>query len=328
MDDGIKLHTHTTLQSSPSLTPKPTTSRDFQNFKMNVISNAVTSMLPRPSWSTNANVFRASVIEKIMKDNPGKPEVKISTSVDSLYMPLFEYISSVMQSTPHKKPVFIGISAPQGAGKTTLTTALQHLFLLDNKQCEILSLDDFYLTAHEQSKVAEEHKHNPLLQYRGNAGTHDLPLLERTLRELSESPRDGNSSVNCHRIPRYDKSLHEGRGDRASEDAWSVVHGSPDVVLLEGWMLGFASLQGASCAALSDDMKEVNSYLQNYKSIHCLMDAWLVIQAEDIDYVYKWRQEAETQMSRSGKPAMSDLQVDIYRIYPVERGSYVAGWWL
>ncbi len=40
-------------------------------------------------------------------------------------------------------------------------------------------------------------------------------------------------------VPRYDKSCHGGRGDRAPESAWPVVKGPLDIVLFEGWMLGF-----------------------------------------------------------------------------------------
>lgn len=202
-------------------------------------------------------------------------------------------------------------------GKTTLTTALHHLFKMDNKNCEILSLDDFYLTAGDQSKVAEQHPNNPLLQYRGNAGTHDLPLLEKTLQILgatftegeSSNDIDAGSSAHQRLIPRYDKSLEGGRGDRAPVEAWSVVNDTPDVILLEGWMLGFVPLHGDRHATLSADMQDVNTKLQSYTKIHCLMDAWVVIDAEHISYVYKWRQEAETQMAQRGKPAMSEVQV-------------------
>ena len=74
-------------------------------------------------------------------------------------------------------------------------------------------------------------------------------------------------------------------------------------------MLGFEALYGDEHEALSEEMKDVNTYLQKYTSIHCLMDGWLVVDAEHVNYVYKWRQEAETQMSNSGKPSMSEMQV-------------------
>ena len=51
------------------------------------------------------------------------------------------------------------------------------------------------------------------------------------------------------RIPRYDKSAHDGRGDRAEERTWDVVNREDegdekkvDVVLFEGWCAGFRAL--------------------------------------------------------------------------------------
>lgn len=48
------------------------------------------------------------------------------------------------------------------------------------------------------------------------------------------------------RVPRYDKSARGGKGDRAPEAEWSVVSTPPDIVLLEGWMLGFEALPDES----------------------------------------------------------------------------------
>lgn len=48
------------------------------------------------------------------------------------------------------------------------------------------------------------------------------------------------------RVPRYDKSARGGKGDRAPEAEWSVVSAPPDIVLLEGWMLGFEALPDES----------------------------------------------------------------------------------
>lgn len=272
-----------------------------QNMKrrVNVIREAVAQQFQQPSVDKPMEgALRASVIDKLVNENSGKGQEVSTSQADSLYLPLFEYISSVMKEDLSRKgPLFVGISAPQGAGKTTLTTVLQHLFQMDHKLCAVLSLDDFYLTFQDQCKLATKHSSNPLLQYRGNAGSHDLPLLESTLHDL------GDVSDVCY-IPRFDKSLNHGRGDRAPQDEWSVLHETPDVVLLEGWMLGFAPVK----LNLSTEMNDVNTYLHNYREIHRMMDTWLVIEAEKLEYVYKWRQEAETQMSNKGLPCMSESQ--------------------
>lgn len=55
-----------------------------------------------------------------------------------------------------------------------------------------------------------------------------------------DKKQEGSEAVVC--VPRYDKSARGGKGDRAPEAEWSVVSKPPDVVLLEGWMLGFEAL--------------------------------------------------------------------------------------
>lgn len=49
------------------------------------------------------------------------------------------------------------------------------------------------------------------------------------------------------RIPAYDKSAHAGQGDRAEDASWEVVNqeseGTVDVVLFEGWCVGFRALE-------------------------------------------------------------------------------------
>lgn len=40
-------------------------------------------------------------------------------------------------------------------------------------------------------------------------------------------------------FPRYDKSKFQGRGDRADQSTWPQVEAPLDIVLFEGWMLGF-----------------------------------------------------------------------------------------
>lgn len=48
------------------------------------------------------------------------------------------------------------------------------------------------------------------------------------------------------RIPFYDKSLHDGKGDRVPEEQWRVVNREGDekveVVIFEGWGVGFRPL--------------------------------------------------------------------------------------
>ena len=84
----------------------------------------------------------------------------------------------------------------------------------------------------------QTHPDNPLLQVRGQAGTHDIDFARDTLEQLKSATSE-SSQVG---LVRYDKSAHEGRGDRAPPSKWDQVKGKVDVVLFEGWMLGFKPL--------------------------------------------------------------------------------------
>jgi len=53
-------------------------------------------------------------------------------------------------------------------------------------------------------------------------------------------------------VPQYDKSLHHGRGDRAPFGRWLTATGPVDVVILEGWMLGFTPLSLPLSLPLTD----------------------------------------------------------------------------
>ena len=85
---------------------------------------------------------------------------------------------------------------------------------------------------------------NRLLQVRGNAGTHDLQLGRETLEALQNA---GSPDVDIA-VPRYDKSKNEGRGDRAERASWPHVQGPIDIILFEGWMLGFPPVSEADVA--------------------------------------------------------------------------------
>lgn len=58
----------------------------------------------------------------------------------------------------------VGLSAPQGSGKSTIARVMQYLFELDGKSCVYVSLDDLYHTFDTQQKIAKEYPENPLLQ--------------------------------------------------------------------------------------------------------------------------------------------------------------------
>jgi D-glycerate 3-kinase len=199
----------------------------------------------------------------------------------------------------------LGLSAPQGCGKTTLVACLAALLRAEGVGCAAVSLDDFYLTGEQQDALGE--RGNPLLRYRGLPGTHDLALAATTLGALRGLSAAGGRAA----VPSYDKSLRQGRGDRAPASRWPEVAAPLRVVLLEGWSLGFAPLgDAAAAAAVHEGLPEVDAALAAYpEALERFADAWLVVRVAQPSWVFDWRLQAELQMRAQGKPGLSDDQV-------------------
>ncbi|XP_066314750.1 D-glycerate 3-kinase, chloroplastic-like isoform X4 [Miscanthus floridulus] len=197
-------------------------------------------------------------------------------------------------------PLVIGVSAPQGSGKTTLVSALDHLFQVAGRKSATLSIDDFYLTAKEQNELRDRYPGNALLELRGNAGSHDLQFSVETLESLMKLTKEGIKM----KVPRYDKSAFGGRGDRADPSVW------PEVVLFEGWMLGFKPLPNEVVKAVDPQLEVVNKNLEAYYDAwDRFIKSWIVIKIREPSCVYQWRLQAEIAMKADGKPGMSDEEV-------------------
>ncbi|KAK8930893.1 hypothetical protein KSP39_PZI016388 [Platanthera zijinensis] len=203
-------------------------------------------------------------------------------------------------------PLVIGVSAPQGSGKTTLVFALEFLFRRTGRNAATLSIDDFYLTADEQAKLRRENPGNTLLEFRGNAGTHDLQFSLNTLTALKKLTKEGMKM----KLPRYEKSAHGGRGDRADPSTWPEVKGPLTVVLFEGWMLGFKPLPSEVVKAVDPQLEIVNRNLEAYNvAWERFVDAWIVIKIKDPNCVFQWRLQAEVAMREDGNTSMSNEEV-------------------
>ncbi|KAK9130862.1 hypothetical protein Sjap_011349 [Stephania japonica] len=211
-------------------------------------------------------------------------------------------------------PLVIGFSAPQGCGKTTLVFALDYLFRVTGRQVAYgnynksatISIDDFYLTYEDQAKLREENPENALLEYRGNAGSHDLPLSVETLAALTKLTKEGMKM----KLPRYDKSAYGGRGDRADPSTWPEIEGPLTVVLFEGWMLGFKPVPMEVVEAIDPQLEIVNKNLEAYYDAwDKFINSWIVIKIKEPKCVYQWRLQAEIAMREEGKPGMSDEEV-------------------
>ena len=102
------------------------------------------------------------------------------------------------------------------------------------------------------------------------------------------------------KVPLYNKSSFEGKGDRYPEDQWKTIDGKIDLVIVEGWMLGYKQVPedderlmkytGEDLAQL----KYVNTLMNQYEEKwHPFFDASILVGIDDPDIVYQWREEAE-----------------------------------
>ncbi|RMZ76634.1 hypothetical protein DV738_g4841, partial [Chaetothyriales sp. CBS 135597] len=235
--------------------------------------------------------------------------------------------------TPNNRPFFIGLNGVQGVGKTVLTSTLKSTLASPpfSTPTLVFSLDDLYLTHAEQVSLAAANPNNPLLQHRGQPGTHDIPLLLSIFEDLWHNRPT--------RIPVYDKSRFSGQGDRAPESEWQSVNTDPAhpvrVVLFEGWCVGFQPLTAdqlatAHAAAVRDattqkqpqsyqgqlgyhslaSLTAINDALAQYRQIWSYFDIFIHLDAADPLSVYQWRLEQEATTRRvTGRAGMSDEQV-------------------
>ncbi|CAI9773649.1 unnamed protein product [Fraxinus pennsylvanica] len=203
-------------------------------------------------------------------------------------------------------PLVIGFSAPQGCGKTTLVFALDFLFRMTGRNSATISIDDFYLTAEDQARLRDSNPSNALLEFRGNAGSHDLSLSIETLTALGKLTKEGMKI----KLPRYDKSAYNGRGNRVDPSMWPEVEGPLTVILFEGWMLGFKPLLTEAVKAVDPQLETVNKKLEAYYDAwDKFINSWIVIKIQDPSCVYQWQLQAEIAMRTDGKPGMSDEEV-------------------
>lgn len=233
----------------------------------------------------------AQWLERALPEAPRKAE-----RIHWLTVPVLLWLRRAVEQAP-RRPLMAGLSAPQGAGKSTLGKLLVPLLQAQGVRAVAVSIDDFYLRHEEQRQLAAAHPGNPYLQYRGYPGTHDLALGVRTLEAL----RAGGEVE----LPRYDKSAHGGRGDRSPHS--ERVTGPFGLVLLEGWMLGFSPVPVREPA-----LERINTLLAGYEAWHRLLDVMVCLRAEDPQSVLRWRTEAEDVARARGRPALEPRAIEDY----------------
>ncbi|KAI1125087.1 P-loop containing nucleoside triphosphate hydrolase protein [Nemania abortiva] len=161
-----------------------------------------------------------------------------------------------------RRPFVLGLSGLQGSGKSTWASSLAKV-LSDSHHLKtiVLSLDDLYLPHAELVRLREANPNNKLYCNRGQPGTHDEVLAKQFFDDLL----NGKDVA----LPRFDKSRFNGEGDRVPENEWEMVPSEPplDVLIFEGWCVGFQSLSDADLEARWSAARDTASSSINSDSV-------------------------------------------------------------
>lgn len=190
----------------------------------------------------------------------------------------------------HGPGLVVGVSGPQGSGKSTACAAAAARLEIQGLRTAVLALDDLYLPRRERERLAREV--HPLLLTRGPPGTHDAALGAELLDDLR---RPGRTSM-----PAFNKAADDRRADA------ETFEGPADVVLFEGWCVGVRPEPPGRLAEPVNALEReedpegrwragVDARLRgDYAALRARLDRLVVLTAPGWDAVRAWRAQAES----------------------------------
>lgn len=198
----------------------------------------------------------------------------------------------------------LALNGPVGAGKSTMARLLQQRAAGLGLGLAVASIDDFYLPWEQRQRALEG---NPFGVSRVPPGSHDVALALQCL----ELWQDGGPL----RLPRFDKTLRGGLGDRSGEELVQA-----EVLLLEGWLLGCRSLGRESLATIEApaglDAEEL-AWLPHWdKALEAYQPLWQrcaqlwLLRPMSWQAPRRWRLQAEAKQRRRGEAWLPVVELD------------------
>lgn len=231
-----------------------------------------------------------------MSDPAGTPSNEIA--------PLLQrWIEAAIEAAAPGHVPLLMISGAQGSGKTS---ALAEAIRNTSRRVVGASLDDFYTSPFVRSLRGP--KGNPLFAVRGPPGTHKLSQLNLSVSLLRSA---GPGAVTL--LPLFDKVA-----DRpAPLNMWRKVHGRPEAVVIEGWMMGVLPDPGAPDSPPLNAVEARDTdgvwrgaqegfLAEAYADLWDLADGFLHILAPDFSCVAGWRMEQEAGLRAARGEVMTD----------------------
>ncbi len=256
---------------------------------------------------TNDKFLYPDVLEFCQTHLRMQPQM-VSEVLYNFWLPLATKLVSHRQQL--NRPLIQGILGGQGTGKTTLCRVLALIFQHLGYQTLSLSLDDLYKTYGDRQILKQ---YDPRLIWRGPPGTHDVELGLNLLDKVR----------NCEfpvSVPRFDKSAHNGAGDRTTPE----IVANADIVLFEGWFVGVRPIALSTFdhppppIITPEDQafaRDMNRNLGDYLPLWERLDGLIVLYPKDYRLSLEWRKQAEREMIAAGKSGMTDSEVEQFVKY-------------
>ena len=228
--------------------------------------------------------------------------------VDTVLRPIAERVVSIDR---RGAPLVVGVTGPQGSGKSAAAGALALLLQERGLRTAVLSIDDLYLTKAERQRLAADV--HPLFLTRGVPGTHDVALGRAVIESLG---RPGETAV-----PRFDKATDDRRAD------WDIVEGPVDVILFEGWCVGawpqplVALVEPINALERERDPAGVwRAYVNDalagpYQALFAPIGFQILLRPPGFEVVLGWRLQQEHELRARGGGGQSDAEIATFIQY-------------